>query len=169
MDDRCVSVTCMEPDVVYNPHVPNKKAVGIALFKTAKGAVIKILICFGAYTSFDHNFRICGTKGNIMTDPFTIVDHAYSYANLESIPGTFSTTNKIKIAVNSRYQDEYGTGIGVGHGECDFLMGNDFIDCILENRRPFLDAEFGIRMSLPGILAHESAVKGGMPIEIPEI
>ncbi len=169
MDDRCVSVTCMEPDVVYNPHNPDKKAVGMALFKTAKGAVIKILICFGAYTSFDHNFRLCGTKGNIMTDPFDIVDNAYCYANLESIPGTFSTTNKIKITVNSRYQDEYGTGIGVGHGECDFLMGNDFIDCILENRRPFLDAAFGIRMALPGILAHESAMKGGMPIEIPEI
>ncbi len=169
MDDRCVSVTCMEPDVVYNRYMPERKAVGLALFKTAKGAVIRILICSGAYTSFDHNFRICGTKGSIMTDPFNIVDEAYCYANLECIPGTFSVTNKIKIAVNSRYKDEYGTGIGAGHGEADFLLGYDFIDCILEGRKPFLDADFGIRMALPGFLAHESAMKGGMPIEIPEI
>lgn len=44
----------------------------------------------------------------------------------------------------------------------------DFISCVAEGREPVLDVDFGINMSLPGILAHESAVRGGMPIEIPQ-
>ncbi len=167
MDDRCVSVSCYEPDILYNPYFPDIKAVGAALFKTAKGAVIRILVSFGAYTSYDHNFRIMGTRGSIMTDPMTVVDNAHSFANLASIPGTFS--NKIDIPVTTAYRDEHGKAKGFGHGGADSVMGCDFITCILEGRRPVLDVDFAIRMSLPGILAHESAINGGAAIEIPEI
>jgi len=47
-------------------------------------------------------------------------------------------------------------------------MVKDFINCLVENKKPALDVDFAINMSLPGILAHESAVQGGVPIEIPE-
>ena len=38
---------------------------------------------------------------------------------------------------------------------------------IIEKNKPVLDVDFAINMSLPGIIAHESAVQGGMPMEIP--
>ena len=163
MDDKPVTVTCFEPDIIYNPYFPKKKATGVALIKTEKGAVIRILICFGAYTSYDHNYRICGTKGTIETDRLTMVDNAHSYANLSSIPGTF--TQKMDIPVTTQYVGEYGGG----HGGGDKMMMKDFINCVVNNVKPKLDVDFGIRMSLPGILAHESATKGGIPIDIPEI
>ena len=44
----------------------------------------------------------------------------------------------------------------------------DFIASVAKGREPVLNVDFGINMSLPGILAHESAARGGMPIEIPQ-
>ena len=109
------------------------------------------------------NFRICGTKGSIETGRLDVVDNAYSYANLHSIPGTFS--KKIEIPVASAYEGESTEG----HGGADAKMVKDFYNCLAENRKPALDVDFAIQMSLPGVLAHESAEQGGMPIVIPEI
>ena len=162
MKDRCVSVTCMEADVHYDPYTPERKETGVALFKTAKGAVIRLLVSFGAYTSYDHNYRICGTKGTIETDRRDIVDRSHSLASLSSIPGTFSA--KIDIPVTTCFEGEDSSG----HGGADAKMVKDFIDCLVEGKRPELDVDFAIQMSLPGIIAHESAVQGGMPLEIPE-
>ncbi len=165
MNDRCVSVTCFEPDTKYNPYIDiYRKSVGMALLKTAKGAVIRILISFGAYTSFDHNYRLCGTRGAIETDRLKKVDTAHSYANLYSVPETF--LNKIEIPVSMGYA---GEDTSSGHGGADKKMLKEFLSCVAEHRKPILDVDFGIQMSLPGILAHESAVNGGMPVEIPEI
>ena len=163
MDDRCVSVTCLEPDVLYNPYFPGRKENGVALIKTEKGAVIRILICFGAYVGFDHNYRLLGTRGNIETDSRVYVNRAHSYASLHSSPE--SLKEKIDIPVTTKYEHETNTA---GHGGADRKMLADFISCVAENRRPKLDVNFAINMALPGILAHESAIRGGAPIKIPQ-
>lgn len=162
MDDRCESVTCFESDKIYNPYTPDIKATGAALIKTKKGAIIRILVSFGAYTSYDHNYRICGTRGSIETGRLDVVDDAYSYANLHSIPGTFS--KKIEIPVNSAYAGESRDG----HGGADCKMVKEFIRCLANHEQPALNVDFAIHMSLPGILAHESAEKGGMPVCLPD-
>lgn len=167
MNDRCVNVSCMNSDIVYNPYFPAKNSSSIAIFKTEKGAVIKLLVSFGAYTSYDHNYRLCGTKGSIETDRRTIVDNAHSLANLSSIPGTFS--QKIDIPVAASYLDEYGNSSAFGHGGADSNMFADFVNCVLENRKPALDVDFAIKMSLPGIIAAQSAEQNGALLEIPEI
>lgn len=167
MNDRCVSVACMTSDIVYNPYFPRKNATAAAIFKTEKGAVIKLLVSFGAYTSYDHNYRLCGTRGSIETDRRTVVDDAHSFANLSRIPGTFS--QKIDIPVTARYLDEYGNSDAFGHGGADSVMFRDFVNCALENRKPVLDVDFAIRMSLPGIIASQSAEQNGIRLEIPEI
>ena len=164
MDDRAVSVTCFEPDVQYNPYFPEKKANGVALIKTAKGAVIRIFICFGAYVRFDHNYRITGTRGNIHTDLRVIVDNAHSFATLHSAPASYD--KPIEIPVSTVYDGEDASG---GHGGADKKMVADFISCVAEGRTPTLDVDFAINMSLPGVLAHESAIRGGEPIEIPQL
>jgi predicted dehydrogenase len=52
MDDYCTSVSCMAPTVAkYNQYSTNDEN-GIAIFKTAKGAVIRIFIGFGMYVGY---------------------------------------------------------------------------------------------------------------------
>ena len=162
LDDKCVSVSCMEPDIRYNPYraTPNN---GVALFKTAKGAVIRILVCFDAYVHADHNYAIIGTRGNIATDKTVSVDTAHSFASFSDIPGTLE--QKIEIPVTTRFAGEPAGG----HGGADGKMVRDFVRCILDDTKPPIDVDMAIRISLPGIIAHESAVQGGTALEIPEI
>lgn len=162
MDDYCVSVSCMESDVVYNPYVTTNKN-GVALFKTAKGAVIRILTCFDAYIADAHNYSLIGTRGNITTDKLRQAGNMYSYASLADIPG--SMQKRIEIPVSTAFAGEPTEG----HGGADRKMILDFARCILEDVPSPLDVDFAIRISLPGIIAHESAVLGGTALEIPEI
>lgn len=162
MDDKCVSVTCLEPDVKYNPY-KNGPETGVALFKTAKGAVIRILICFGAFMKFDHNFRLMGTRGTIETDNIKPLEEAHSFGRFSDIPGSIS--QKVDIPVTLHFAGEQDGC----HGGADRKMMMAFVNCILNDTKPPIDVDLGIQMTLPGIYAHESAVNGGMPIEIPEI
>ncbi len=162
MGDRVTSVSCMVPDVKYNPY---RKTVnnGVALFKTAKGAVIRILICFDAFVGFDHNFAMIGTRGSIETDKIKPLDDAHSFARFADIPGTLH--EKVEIPVSLSFPGEYNGG----HGGADRKMMMAFINCILEDTDPPIDVDLGIRMSLPGIYANESSLQGGALVEIPDV
>lgn len=153
MDDRCVSVTCMEPEEnKYNPAHLGKE-VGVALFRTAKGAIIRILISFGSYTGFDHNFAIYGTKGSIMTDKAKPFDEATCWARLSEVPDTFERA--FEIPISSHLAGETASG---GHGGIDRKMIRDFIRCIRDDTPSPIDVDMGLRISLPGIIAHEAAI-----------
>lgn len=56
-----------------------------------------------------------------------------------------------------------------GHGGADGKMVRAFVKCILEDTNPPIDIDRGLQMSIPGIIAHESAVQGGALLEIPSI
>ena len=161
MDDECVSVSCMEPDELYNPYRPDKN--GVAIFKTKKGAIIRILIMFDSFAGFDHNFAIMGTKGSIETDKTKPLADAHSFARFMDIPG--SIDEKIEIPVTLNFPNEASGG----HGGADLKMMRAFIKCIIDDTLPPIDVDLGIRMTLPGIIAAESAKKDGQLIKIPQI
>ena len=163
MNDRCVSVSCMVPDVTYNPFTSAENQNGIALFKTEKGAVIRIFICFGAYAGFGHNFRIVGTRGTLQTDANKDLTSAQSFARFSDIPGSRDHLIELPMTIES-----FGGGKG-GHGGADKKMVLDFVKCILEDTKPPIDVDMGINISLPGIIATESARQGGVLLEIPEV
>lgn len=163
MDDRCVSVTCMEPDIQYNPY-KTAASLGVALFKTAKGAVIRILINFGSFTGYDHNFALYGTRGTVMTDKSkSVAPDSVCFGQFYDIPGSFG--NPITIPVGTAYPGESTEG----HGGAEVKMMRHFIDCVLNDKQPRQDIDFAIKMSLPGVIAGQSAKLGGAPLEIPEI
>ena len=162
MEDRCVSVSCMVPDVCYNPHKTLEAQNGVALFKTAKGAVIRILICFGAFVGCDHNYRIIGTKGTLQTDLNKPLSEAHTFARFDDIPGTIDTPIEIPVTISD-------TNTSAGHGGADRKMMLDFIRCIREDTKPPIDVDMGIRMAIPGIIAAESSAQGGVVLEIPEL
>jgi len=162
MDDKCVSVSCMVPDPVYNPYV-NGQENGIAIFRTAKGAVIRIFIGFGVYAGCDHNFALYGTEGSAYTDRCKHFAEARSYAKLKRIPGTDMVP--LEMPVTAKFPGEQGDS----HGGADTKMVKDFINCIVNDTKPRIDIDLAINMALPGLIAAESARRGGELMEIPEI
>lgn len=56
--------------------------------------------------------------------------------------------------------------VNSGHGGSHVFLVHEFISSIVEGRRPAIDIYEAIAYTLPGIVAHQSALKGGEPMKI---
>ena len=57
---------------------------------------------------------------------------------------------------------------GGGHGGSHGLLTDEFIDAILRGRRPWVDVAQALNMTVAGIVAHQSALKDGELLKIPQ-
>ncbi len=56
---------------------------------------------------------------------------------------------------------------GSGHDGSHTFITHEFIDAIVHNRDPEINIYEALAYTAPGIVAHESALKGGEPMNIP--
>ena len=57
---------------------------------------------------------------------------------------------------------------GGGHGGSHGYLGNEFVMSILEGRKPLVDVAWALNMTVSGIVAHQSALKDGELMKIPQ-
>ena len=163
MDDTCTEVSGFFPD--NNPYEKVKPAAadGVAIIKTKKGCLIKISAVHNSYyNECAHNYALYGTNGTIINERHGKYEHRGSYADLKSVP---YTQEEIFIPTYTGYPNV----MGYGHGGSDTKMMDDFVDCIVNDKKPTFDVEFGVQISLPGILARESGLNGNIPLKMPTI
>jgi predicted dehydrogenase len=55
-----------------------------------------------------------------------------------------------------------------GHGGSHGHLMNEFVTAILQNRKPLIDVRMALNLTVPGIIAHQSAVKDGETMKIPQ-
>jgi predicted dehydrogenase len=55
-----------------------------------------------------------------------------------------------------------------GHGGAHGYLMNEFVTAILEDRKPLIDVAQALNMTVSGIVAHQSAVKNGELLKIPQ-
>ena len=55
-----------------------------------------------------------------------------------------------------------------GHGGSHGMIMSDFVDAILRDRKPLVDVVDALNMTVPGIVAHQSALKNGELMKIPQ-
>jgi len=55
---------------------------------------------------------------------------------------------------------------GGGHGGSHGPLTNEFITAILENREPLVNIYEALAMTVPGIIAHQSALKNGERLRV---
>src|SRR5690606_30582454 len=55
-----------------------------------------------------------------------------------------------------------------GHGGSHGRLMNEFIASIIQDRKPLVDIVTALNMTIPGIVAHESAIRGGEWLKIPQ-
>ena len=60
-----------------------------------------------------------------------------------------------------------GVGAG-GHGGSHGLLSSEFVDAILRDRKPWVDVAQALNMTVAGIVAHQSALKDGELLKIPQ-
>jgi hypothetical protein len=57
---------------------------------------------------------------------------------------------------------------GGGHGGSHGHLTCEFVDAILRNRKPWVDVALSLNLTVAGILAHQSALKDGELLKIPQ-
>ena len=54
-----------------------------------------------------------------------------------------------------------------GHGGSAVFISAEFVNALLEDREPVIDLYEGLAMTVPGIVAHQSALKDGQQLAVP--
>lgn len=161
MDDYIVRATGSGKSVNIVENVgPGAIDMQIGLFETAKGSTIRVLrSSVSPRKPAWCGYAMYGSKGYIETDSYTS-DRARRY--FEGIDE--DVVNFRNEASNPDATEAMKAG---GHGTCEYLLINRFIDDILYDRTPAIDIVKALDMTLPGLVAHECAMEGGVWKDIP--
>ncbi len=167
MDDRVVQVTAADSGYgIVENRGPSCLNMEVALCKTQKGAVIKILRSQVALREPPiHHFMLYGTKG--------VVEN-------ERTGGWTGSRGKLYIEEEMAETDHYqiidcpnsdpdapAEAQGGGHGTTEYYLVRDFVDAVKANVRPPLDVIKATDMTVPGIIAHEAAMSGSGWLDVP--
>ena len=158
LDDRCVSVSCRSAPWRCK-EAPLRSDGQIALFETAKGTLIRIMVTLNTRRPSEHRYRLFGTLG--AAEWFAYEGHSRRFdRDREEKDGW----ERIEISYAAPAQDT-----STGHGGADLQMARQFTRALLEGKRPLIDVYRGIEYCLPGIIANRSAEQGGAPLPIPDL
>ena len=158
LDDRAVSVTCMNGPY-WCEEAPLRPDGQIALFQTAKGRLIKIMVTLNTRRPGAHNYRLFGTLGSA---------EWYTHEGFcRLLPqDREERAGWLRVDIGSAAPDDDKS---VGHGGTDIKTAYYFTQALLGGRTVPIDAYRMCDFALPGILAARSADMGGQPVAIPDI
>jgi predicted dehydrogenase len=118
----------------------------IALYKTSEGGTSRQAVSWATPGTSTEIGRVRGTEGSF---DGKYEGRASSLPNLERPP----------------LPPGVSTG---GHGGSHGQLMNEFVLSILEDRKPLVDIVSALNMTIPGIVAHDSAMNDGKLMKIPQ-
>jgi predicted dehydrogenase len=119
-----------------------------ALFRTSEGGTARMAVSWTTPGSGGEMGRVRGEKGSFYG----------KYDGLMSAQ---------ELPVTKRPPLPPGLDPG-GHGGSHGYLTNEFVSAILENRKPLVDIAAALNMTVAGIVAHQSALKDGELLKIPQ-
>jgi len=128
-----------------NPY-KNPFGTEIALFRTSEGAAARMAVSWDSPGAGGEMGRIRGQKGAFYG----------KYEGMEKVlPKIQRPPLPPRVAPG-------------GHGGSHGYLMNEFVASILENRTPLVDIRKALNMTVAGIVAHESALKDGEWLKVPQ-
>ena len=158
LDDRAVSVSCRSAPW-RNRDAPLRSDGQIALFETARGALIKIMVTLSTRRPAEHRYRLFGTEGS--AEWFSYEGHC---RRLDRARAEKEGWERIEIGAAGAADDPTA-----GHGGTDLKTARAFANAVLRGGPVPIDVYRAIEYSLPGIIANRSAELGGAPLPIPDL
>lgn len=159
--DRIVSAIGAQTTRTCDPELPGAD-MEVALFTTESGVLIKLLCGFQvARSGAHHYFSAFGTQGCLETSREG--PRARGQAGTEDAP----QFREIPFA-HDHPNAPPGAEVG-GHGTAEYYMVADFLRAVRGDGPPAIDVYAGLDMTLPGVFAHESAMRGGERVWVPDL
>ena len=165
MDDYIVRCTASGKDSrAISPATQGNIDMQVALFETKKGATIKVLRSSVALRRPALcSYSIYGTHGALESSRSDYDGTGHRYFD-----GIDPEGGRV-IAVNTSDIDAPKEASLGGHGTSEYYLVRDFLDSIKADTTPAIDIVKAMDMTIPGIIAHEAAVKGGIWLDVPRI
>lgn len=165
LDDYVVKATASGREANIMPGV----GVGtidmqVAIFETRRGATIKILRSqVVAREPPFHFYTIYGTKGCVENGRLGFRDGVSK--GILYIEGEDEVAREVDWQLSDpNAPEEARRG---GHGTSEYYLVRDFIDSIVNDTKPPIDVVRGVDMTIPGLIAHEAAMKGNVWLDVP--
>jgi predicted dehydrogenase len=130
-----------------NNRYKNPFGTEIALFRTSEGGMARMGVSWDTPGYGGEVGRIRGQRGSMTSTEYQGLEKNLPDLNKPPLPP--------------------GVQAG-GHGGSHGHLGHEFVMSILEERQPLIDIAWGLNMTVPGIVAHQSALKDGELLKIPQ-
>lgn len=129
-----------------NPYA-NPFADEVALFETSEGGLSRMLMSMSIHGLIEETGRVFGERGWMEG-----MNYRGALADFPDV---------------SRPPLPSGVPAG-GHGGSHGPLMHEFVTAILEERPPLVSVQEALAMTVPGIVAHQSALKDGERLKIPQ-
>ena len=162
-DGSFTEVSCMgKPSII--PHLMPENNVyknpfgsEIALFRTSEGGTARMAVCWDLPQMHGEVGRMSGQKG-----------HFWGTRYIDIQGRDILNTDEPLKSVKWKKPPLPPTVSPGGHGGSHGHLGHEFVMSILENRKPYVDIALSLNMTVAGIVAHQSALKDGELLKIPQ-
>lgn len=175
--ERLVEVTCIgwgdgDPIMEGNPY-KNKFWNETALFKTDRGNAFRVSINWrGAFGGCERAQWYGSRMSLFEPDPNGIgpvvrrATHKYQkdgagYAVQQAEFEHYAVPNWAEELLPEPMR------VGGGHEGAEPFLTHEFVDALVNDRKPAIDIHEALAYTVPGIIAHQSAVEGGRQMKIP--
>ena len=118
----------------------------IAMFRTSEGGMSRMAVSWDTPGAGGEMGRIRGQRGSF-------------YGKYEGLEQTLPNTKRPPLPP--------GVSAG-GHGGSHGYLMDEFVSSILQNRKPLVDVAWALNLTVAGIVAHQSAMKNGELLKIPQ-
>jgi hypothetical protein len=134
----------------------------VGLYRTASGAVIKILCGFSLVRepSF-HTYTVYGTRG-CLEKPRNADETLAFFADVPELAGM------VRMPLPAAHRRAPGHATLGGHGTSEYVMVNAWVDAIRGRASCPIDVYTALDYTVPGLCAHASAEGAGRPVAIPD-
>jgi predicted dehydrogenase len=152
-DKSFTSVSCVGFESGSSHFLPgvnaydNLKTDEVALFETSEGGMSRMLKCRSTLAKGGETGRVFGEKG--------WMDGTEYHGSMKNLPDI------------TRPPLPPGVAPG-GHGGSHGLLTNEFVLSILQDRKPLVDIIQALNMTVPGVIAHQSALRDGERLPVPQ-
>jgi predicted dehydrogenase len=118
----------------------------IALFRTSEGGTARMAVSWDTPGDSGERGRVRGQKGTF-------------YDKYEGLDKTAFQISRPPLPP--------GMPLG-GHGGSHGYLTNEFVHAIIQDRKPLVDVSVALNLTVAGIVAHQSAMKDGELMKIPQ-
>jgi predicted dehydrogenase len=143
----CMGMPSLTPWLqAENNRYKNPFGTEIATFRTSEGGMSRMAVSWDTPGYSGEMGRVRGQKGSF-------------YGRYQGLEQNLPATNRPPLPP--------GVKAG-GHGGSHGYLMNEFVTAILEDRQPLVDIAMALNMTVSGIVAHQSALKDGELMKIPQ-